>query len=80
MAITYETLPQRIPDEDGLEVIREIAYELLNNWEHHEVAIANPFQAESYVRRAGELLTALVGWPKGFVMGTLDTGDLQDAE
>lgn len=65
----WEPLPQN--DSPDLEAIREIAQELVGYWDFHELAISDPFKAESYVRGVGNRLVELVGWPEGYRMYTV---------
>jgi hypothetical protein len=53
-------------ENPDLEAIREIARQLTVDTKHfHEVAMADPFQAESYVQDVGRRLLLLVGYPEG---------------
>ena len=60
-------LPQKVPDDAGLEQIREMAHEMAYNISFHEVAIADAFKAERELREYGRRLIELVGWPAGWV-------------
>lgn len=59
-------LPQH--ENPDLDVIREIAHEMIMAWSFHEVAIDDPFKAEQQVREWGEKLVEQVGWPKGWTI------------
>lgn len=66
----WQPLPQYTPDEDGLDVIRQIAHSLCDYMDFHEIALSDPFEAENQLQRVGEMLKGVVGWPKGFGRAT----------
>lgn len=71
--MVWEVAPQRTPDEDGLELLRKLGYELsLPFLAFHEVAIDDPFEAERWVQRIGDILIGVVGYPTGMQWGHLE--------
>lgn len=62
-AVRWVTLPRRKRQAGGLERAREIAWKAAYDFSFHEVAIDDPFQAESRYRELGASILHEIGDP-----------------